>query len=191
MMTRKHFGIALIFFSFALNACAKSENATTDTSGAAATDVKALFAARKPISNDQKTDIDGDGKSDVVELVNISNKIQVLPPAITLITPWALTDGTADKSPQLKNGSHNNVLISFGNSKQFLIHDVNAVSLLDTDAAQEINITPNSELEGLELPELSAQAKGDVIVVPTEAGIDTYLYWNGVTFQSYEPSELP
>jgi len=186
-MTRKHFGVALIFFCFALNACAKSEHATTDASGAAAADNKALFVARKQISNDQKTDIDGDGKSDVVELVNIAEKIQVLPPAITLITPWNLTGETAEKSHQLKNGSHNNVLVIFGNSKQFLIHDMNAVSLLDTDAAQEINVTPNSELQGLDLPEL----KGDVIVVPTEAGIDTYLYWNGATFQSYEPAELP
>jgi len=191
MMARKHFGVSLIFFCFALNACAKSENPTTNPSGVAATDDKALFVARKPISNGQKTDIDGDGKSDVVELVNIAKQIQILPSAITLITPWALTDETAEKSSQLKNGSHNNVLVSFGNSKQFLIHDVNAVSLLDTDAAQEINVSPKSELEGLDLPELSAQAKGDVIVVPTEAGIDAYLYWNGVTFQTYGPSELP
>jgi hypothetical protein len=191
MMTRKHFGISLIFFSFAWNACAKSENATTDTSVAVATDDKALFVTRKLIANDQKTDIDGDGKTDVVELVNISKNTKSLPPVITLSTPWALTDEPTEKSPQLKNGSHNNVLVTFGNSKQFLIHDVNAVSLLDTDAAQEISVASNSELEGLDLSELSAQAKGDVIVVPTEAGIDTYLYWNGATFQSYEPSELP
>jgi len=191
MMNRKHFGVSLIFFCFALNACAKSENVTTPTSGIAARDDKALFVARKPISNDQKTDIDGDGKSDVVELVNIAKQIQILPSAITLITPWALTDETAEKSSQLKNGSHNNVLVSFGNSKQFLIHDVNAVSLLDTDVAQEINVTRHTELKGLDLPELSAQAKGDVIVVPSEAGIDAYLYWNGVTFQTYGPSELP
>lgn len=190
-MTRKHFWLPLVFFYFALNACAKSENTTTNTSGTAATDDKALFVARKPISNDQKIDVDGDGKTDVVELVNISKNTQSLPPVITFITPWVLTGETAEKSHQLKNGSHNNVLVTFGNSKQFLIHDVNAFSLLDTDAAQEINVTPNSELNGLDLPELSAQAKGDVIVVPTEAGIDTYLYWNGATFQSYEPSELP
>jgi hypothetical protein len=190
-MARKHFGLPLIFFCIALNACAKPENTTADTSGAAATDNKTLFVARKLIATDKKTDLDGDGKSDVVELVNISKNTQFLPPAITLITPWELTGEAAEKSHQLKNGSHNNVLITFGNSKQFLIHDMNAVSLLDTDVAQEINITPNSALAELELPELSVQAKGDVIVVPTEAGIDTYLYWNGATFQSYEPLELP
>ena len=190
-MTSKHFGVSLIFFCFALNACAKTENAITNTSGAVETDKDVLFIARKLISNDGKTDIDGDGKNDVVELVNISKETQSLPRVITLSTPWALTGETAEKSHQLKNGSHNNVLVTFGNSKQFLIHDVNAVSLLDTDAAQEINITRNSELEELDLSELSVQAKGDVIVVPTEAGIDTYLYWNGATFQSYEPLESP
>lgn len=190
-MRRKYLWLSVMFFCFALNAYAKSENATTDTSGAAATDNKVLFVARKTIANDQKTDIDGDGKADVVELANISKNTQNLPSVITLITPWELIDETAEKSSQLKNGSHNNVLVTFGNSKQFLIHDVNAVSLLDTDAAQEINVTRHSELKGLDLPELSAQAKGDVIVVPTEAGIDTYLYWNGATFQSYELSDLP
>jgi hypothetical protein len=189
-MIKKYFGVSLILFCFASNACAKTEStavSATDT----ATGNKAIFVARKPISSDKKIDIDGDDKTDVVELVTIAKETQNLLPVITLITPWALNGETTEKSHQLKNGSHNNLLVTFGNSKQVLIHDVNAVSLLDTDAAQETNITPYSELGELDLPELSAQAKGDVIVVPTEAGIDTYLYWNGSTFRSYEPMELP
>lgn len=107
-----------------------------------------------------------------------------LPSTITLITPWALNGETTEKSYQLENGSHNNVLVTFGNSKQFLIRDVNAVSILDTEAAKEMSVTRYSELEALDVPELSVQAKGDVIVVPTEAGIDTYLYWDGSTIKS-------
>ena len=30
-----------------------------------------------------------------------------------------------------------------------------------------------------------------VIVVPTEAGIDTYLYWDGEKFALYAPEETP
>jgi hypothetical protein len=108
-----------------------------------------------------------------------------------LVTPWAPTSEDSEKSHQFKTGSDNNVLVTLGNSKQFLMHDKNEISILDTEAAQEINVTRKSELGTLDLPELSAQAKGDVVVVPTEAGIDTYLFWNGNAFQSYEPLELP
>ncbi|HTF98195.1 MAG TPA: hypothetical protein VL995_18805 [Cellvibrio sp.] len=171
----------------ALHACAKSEN-TSSPSVEKKTE-KILFATRSSISNDQKFDVDGDGKSDVVEVVTIGNTAQ-LPPSINLVTPWAQNDQGATVS-SVATGSHNNLLITLGNSRQFLIHDVNEISVLDTDAAQDISIALKPSLVELELPELHAQTKGDVIVIPTEAGIDTYLYWNGASFQVFEPLEIP
>jgi hypothetical protein len=186
-MIKKHFAISLIVSCVALNACAKTENTHTQT----AKDDKTLFATRTPISQDQKFDIDGNGQPDLVELVTISKNMQGLPSTTILITPWVLNDESAAPSAPLKGGSHNNMLVILDNSKQYLIHDVNDVSLLDTDAAQEISIASKSSLGELDLPELSKQTKGDVIVIPTEAGIDTYLYWNGSSFQTYEPMESP
>lgn len=183
------FGFSLLFSCVALNACAKTENATEHTLDSKETATDVVFVARKTISGTH--DIDGDGKKDVVELVNISENLQALPSSIILVIPWTLADEESGTSYQFKTGSRNNVLVTLGNSKQFLMHDKNEVSLLDTEAALEINIARKSELDVLELPELIAQAKGDVIVVPTEAGIDTYLFWNGNAFQSYEPLELP
>lgn len=65
---------------------------------------------------------------------------------------------------------------------------MNDISILDTEAATEIYIASLAELE---LPELSPRATGDIIVVPTESGMDVYLYWDGLTFQSYEFLDSP
>lgn len=188
-MTKMQFTSSLVFFCCALNACAKAENPATV--GQTAKIDQHLFSTRTPISNEIKFDIDGDGKADSAEWATISKNAQSLPQGITLASPWELNDGSGVKSHPLHGGSQNNVLVTLGNAKQFLIHDVNDVSLLDTDAAQEISILLKPSLVELELPELSEQTKGDVIVIPTEAGIDTYLFWNGSTFQAYEPMELP
>ncbi len=185
-MKKKFFVVLIVFFSFMFNVFAEGENITVVEK---AKNDK-LFAVRMSISNDQKFDIDGDGKPDIVERVTISKKAQ--PPSfISLITPWIQYDEETKISNSLDGGSHNNLLVTFGNSKQVLIHDVNDVSVLDTDAAQEISIASKLSLVELELPELNKLTKGDVIVIPTEAGIDTYLYWNGSTFLSYEPAEIP
>ncbi|HSC69220.1 MAG TPA: hypothetical protein VLC79_16115 [Cellvibrio sp.] len=188
-MTKKNLVITLIFSCFALNACAKTEN--TNTASQTVKDQKTLFATRTPIANDQKMDIDGDGRPDVAEVVTIAETTQTLPSTITLITPWVLNGEATASSNPLKGGSHNNLLVTLGTSKQYLIHDVNDISILDTDAAKEITVTSKSSLEELDLSDLGEQAKGDVIVIPTEAGIDTYLYWNGSSFQTYEPMESP
>ena len=150
-----------------------------------------VFATRTPIPNDQKFDIDGDGQADSAEWVTISKNTQSLPSSTTLVSPWSLDDEAETASNPLQGGSHQKLLVTLGNAKQFLIHDVNEVSLLDTDAAKETSLASKSSLVELELPELSEQTKGDVFVIPTEAGIDTYLYWDGSTFQTYEPMELP
>lgn len=35
------------------------------------------------------------------------------------------------------------------------------------------------------------KAKGVIVVIPTAAGIDTYLYWDGKKFEHYWPEEIP
>lgn len=185
-MVIKYTCISMVFLGFALAACAKTEISNSDL---IATNSQAIFSDRKSVSNNH--DIDGDGKTDLVELVKFSKVVNGIPSTIKLITPWPLTDEINQKSHDLKKGSHNNLLVTLGNSHQFLIHDMNAVSLLDTEAAQDLSLISKVELPELDLPEVNAKAKGDLIVIPTEAGIDTYLYWNGLTFIAYEPLELP
>lgn len=187
-MTKKQFAISSIILCCALNACAAENTATANQT---AKNNQHLFSSRAPISSGQKFDIDGDGQADSAEWVTISKNTQFLPSSTIVVNPWTLNGDADAASNPLQGGSHKNVLVTLGNAKQFLIHDVNDVSLLDTDAAQETSLASRSSLVELELPELSEQTKGDVIVIPTEAGIDTYLFWNGSTFQAYEPMESP
>ena len=38
---------------------------------------------------------------------------------------------------------------------------------------------------------LPARHTGDLIVLPTEAGIDTYIYWDQTKYRLYVPTETP
>lgn len=88
-MNINFFGFCLLVSCVALNACAKTESGTEHILDSKETATEVVFVARKTISGTH--DIDGDGKKDVVELVNISENLQVLPSDIILATPWALT----------------------------------------------------------------------------------------------------
>ncbi len=43
----------------------------------------------------------------------------------------------------------------------------------------------------LKLADQGMRAEGDIVILGTEAGIDTALYWNGKAFKLFEPAEEP
>lgn len=134
--------------------------------------------------NSWALDFDGDQRMDTLVAVKfLSNNF---PPDLTLTEPWELMDAGSEKGSQfgfiLKSGASENIT---------LIRDKNTLSILDTEAAKETLIVSHKNTADLNLPELSRAAKGDIIVIPTEAGIDTYLYWDGKTVNAYEPIEIP
>ncbi len=138
----------------------------------------------KRTKNSWALDFDGDQKMDALVAVKIlSNNFS---PDLTLAEPWELMDTDSEKGSQfgfiLKSGASENIT---------LIRDKNTLSILDTEAAKETLIVSHKNTADLNLPELSRAAKGDIIVIPTEAGIDTYLYWDGKTVNAYEPIEIP
>lgn len=185
-MKKRYFTAFTFFFCLSLSACAEDANESAKPFDMK--DDSSIFT-REKILNSSGSDIDGDKKSDVIESVSLKKGIDGLPAGVVVVSPWDRT--SEEGQSQAQEGSHNNILITFGNSKQFLIHDVNEVSVLDTEVAKEIQIVTYEALKELDPSDLHEQAKGDVIVIPTEAGIDTYLFWNGDTFESYEPMELP
>ncbi|WP_347332947.1 hypothetical protein [Marinimicrobium locisalis] len=75
----------------------------------------------------------------------------------------------------------------------FLLYDPNEVSVLATDAATELTSTEVEALpgKGAKLAELPQEFTGEVLILPTEAGIDTYIYWTGKTYRILEPLEVP
>lgn len=63
--------------------------------------------------------------------------------------------------------------------------------VLDTAAATQAYIADATNLEILQNPDFLPKAKGDVIVIPTEAGIESYIYWDGNSFSLYEVLDIP
>lgn len=138
-------------------------------------------------------DFDGDGAPDLLAVVTVRGMAGDLPAGVHLVLPWP-PNAEVVPSDNLAQGSRVGLLVipAAGNATEaYLLHDANPISILDTEAALELSVVPHSELSALEEPELENRARGDVIVVPTEAGIDTYLYWDGSTYRSFEPAEEP
>lgn len=152
-----------------------------------------LAADRSP--NTFRGDFNGDGVTDLLALVTPRANAGDLPAAVQLVRPWPLNAGVTP-SDDLTRGARIGLAVVHGATDgapeaAFLLHDLNPISILDTDAARELFVVAHKQLDGLEEPKLAASAHGDVIVVPTEAGIDTYIYWTGSTYRLFESADLP
>jgi hypothetical protein len=139
-------------------------------------------------------DFDGDGIPDLLAVVAVRG--QQLNPEVRVVRPWPDYDGDAPAGDDVTQGAEVGLAIIHGTPAArpagvYLLHDPNPVSILDTQAARALRVVPRAELAAPGEPELARSARGDVIVVPTEAGIDTYLYWDGSTYRSLEPDEEP
>lgn len=145
----------------------------------------ALLLVERTLGSERFHDLDGDGRADRIDWVTLAPDIDLQSLTIPVVTPWENQDESQE------GGSHHKLLITFGDSRQLIVHDRNAISVLDTEAVQDMDIISRMDLPSLDLPDLVNMARGDVILIPTEAGIDTYLYWDGETLGLYEPLELP
>jgi hypothetical protein len=72
-----------------------------------------------------------------------------------------------------------------------LIHDKNDISVLDASAMLQSKVIKKDKIKFIEEAELISKAKGDIILIPTEAGIDSFIYWDGLTYQLYEVIDIP
>lgn len=154
--------------------------------------VTQFFVAPQNLSPEKiKVDFDGDGTPDKILLTGLKGSASELSRSKTLLHPW-IFDKQSIKSSDLATGSKNNFYIVLSGSKAgYVINDANPISILDTEAAQELFTVTKNAIADMGLDEITGKAKGDLLGIPTEAGIDTYLYWNGITFVSYEPLEVP
>ena len=141
-------------------------------------------------------DLNGDNTPDQLFMVSINPSIKnsksvTLPDNVNFVQPWPAYSET-DKNNGIVDGSSKGLAIIHGRSKSaYLIFDKNPISLLDTEAAKEVFIHPKSKVVELEDEALTSTARGDIVVIPTEAGIDSYLIWNGTTYQNYEAFDIP
>jgi len=141
-------------------------------------------------SNIRQGDYNGDGladfavvfKPDSVKFSNTDIKVSKL---------WNYT-GTAS-SEEL----HKSIAIFHGSKQGWLSNDIQAYILLDYTGALE---TPSFELIVSHVGDkdyknnifyLPVKLKMDLIIIPTEAGIDTYIYFDKDGYKLFESEEMP
>jgi len=138
-------------------------------------------------------DFNGDSLADTIYYTDVVGDISDLSsaglPPISLFQPWPKIDDQ-------KQGSKIAIVIIHGSSSLLedslpvVIHDKNDISVLDTAAMLQSEVIKKELIAHLEEPELSARAKGDIILIPTEAGIDSFIYWDGSSYQLYEVIDM-
>jgi hypothetical protein len=150
-----------------------------------------VLADRSP--NQLSGDFNGDGLTDLLAVVVVRSP--ELARDVRVVRPWQREAAPAP-ADDVATGAQVSLAIIHGAGDgratgAYLLHDPESVSILDTGAGRELAVIPRSALtprEGLEVPD---RGRGDMIVVPTEAGIDTYIYWDGSTYRSLVPREVP
>ncbi len=152
---------------------------------------KFLVAPQKLSPDKIRVDFDGDGATDEIFVTGLKGSEAELLKNIVLIRPWEF-DKKRTNTADLAAGSKNSFYILLSSTKSaYIVNDANPVSILDTDAARDLFAFKKRDILDMGLDEISEMTKGDLLGIPTEAGIDTYLYWNGNTFISYEPLVMP
>jgi len=140
-------------------------------------------------------DFNGDGVTDSIYYTDVVGDISGLS-SVNLFQPWLKMD-------KQKQGAKTAIVIIHGYASStenslpagvslpVVIHDKNDISVLDTAAMLQSEVIKKELIAQLEEPELSARAKGDIILIPTEAGIDSFIYWDGSSYQLYEVIDMP
>lgn len=143
-------------------------------------------------------DLNGDGVTDQATLIPYSSVGKERTQDYELVSAWLYySDGIPPSDPA--EGGPVVLVIEHGTSgtkkkpEDFLLYDPNEVSVLATGAATDLTSTAVNALpeEGAELEDLPQTFTGEVLILPTEAGIDTFVYWTGETYRVFEPLEMP
>ena len=146
------------------------------------------FALSEGFKQQQKAfDFNADGLVDYIYYVDVTENIDSTSNDISLdvVQPWLKMD-------EQKKGSKTGVLIIHGGDVlPRLIHDKNDFSVLDARAMLQSKVIRKEKIKFIEEAELNSKAKGDVILIPTEAGIDSFIYWDGLAYQLYEIVDIP
>ncbi len=135
-------------------------------------------------------DFNGDGINDfAVVFLPVADVIETNRLKVTKL--WSYPDSAASEK------NHKSLLIFHGSKGGWLSDDDRVFVFLDQSGALE---TPSFELLISRVKDkdyknnisyLPVVIKSDLIILPTEAGIDTYIYWDKGEYKLYEPEEMP
>lgn len=140
-----------------------------------------------------KGDFNGDG---VVEDLYVVASAAIPESALTYASLHAAWPFYGDGKPPVKPAKGGPVALVIvnhviSNRICHIVFDSNKVSILATQAAEDMFVVTREDASKPAWEAVGDAAKGDIIVIPTEAGIDSYLFWNGKIFQSLELLEIP
>jgi hypothetical protein len=196
-------GAALVLLACCGGACSGTEEggSEVDVSTLTAAPVAAVAEVFGPgisVSSDRSPavfhgDFNGDGLGDLIAFARTGGGTISLPEGVRVLRPWS---GREDPAPEhLSRGVDLTLVVVHGSpgagtGDGFLLYDPDAASILDTRAARGTFVTDRAGASTLNA-EVAGLARGDVLVLPTEAGIDTFVYWDGSTYRAFQPLEYP
>lgn len=135
-------------------------------------------------------DFNGDGLEDIVVLFTPQSK-PTETKQLKVLTPWVYpTTKKTDKYRQ-------SLVIFQRTMNQWVSNETRVYALLDTNGVLEtpsfqLLTTSNKDKDyASHASMLPIKTKNDLIILPTEAGIDTYVYWDKDTYKLFEPEEIP
>ncbi len=174
----------LFFFVFACDG--KTENQTDPSVQPQVTRSEWDFLSQlKPLSGD----FNGDGKQDKLYVLSLTPQSLNAASSAKRYSSWPYYgDG---KAPELGQGGPKAIVIAGGKGEYSVLFDPNKMSILDTAAAEELFVVSSTDKTHAVWADVGTAAKGDVIVVPTEAGIDSYLIWDGHKYTAFDLIEVP
>ena len=138
-------------------------------------------------------DLDGNGAEDDVYLLSGIELAAFRDGRTQVQDLWQYEEPSHD--PADATGESEAILIRLaavpdGQASKFLLVSLDSVSFLASVTAEDLLILGREELEG-DYPELFEGGAGAVISILSEAGIDTFVYWEGEGFGYFEPEEMP
>jgi hypothetical protein len=147
-----------------------------------------IIESKKPFV--RSGDFNADGVDDLAVLFLPKTKPKASK-QLKVSMPWVYPGVTPSKT------YHKSLAIFHGDKNGWKSANIQAFALLDTLGVLE---TPSFELLITRKGDkdyknhsamLPIKSSGDLIILPTEAGIDTYVYWDKDSYKLLEPEEIP
>jgi hypothetical protein len=135
-------------------------------------------------------DFNGDGITDIAILIRPAKTVTTSRQVQTS-TPWAFPGSVQSDVYQTS------LVILNGTSGGWFSPDTKVYALLDKSGSLQtpsfqLTVKRKADKEYAQLQAmLPVKHAGDLIVLPTEAGIDTIIYWDQTKYRLHVPAEIP
>ena len=92
---------------------------------------------------------------------------------------------------------HKSLVVFHGSENGWLSDSIQSYVLLDTSGVLEtpsfeLLVSRNGDKDFKDnVSYVPVSLKSDLLILPIEAGIDTYVYWSNGTYNLFEPEEMP